>query len=96
MATDEPFSNVYATWTVAEQAGQTSFEMPKDLSYSKVYYWHVRASDPTTPGPWSRTLAIQVTDPPPPPPTCRRSGRASICVSASITGGSPATSRTGR
>jgi len=88
VATDEPFSNVYATWTVAEQAGQTSFEMPKDLAYSRVYFWHVRASDPTTPGPWSRTLAIQVTDPPPPPPTI--AGQDAIDLrQASISGGSP-------
>jgi hypothetical protein len=89
VATDEPFSNVYATWTVAEQPGQTSFEMPKDLAYSKVYFWHVRASDPTTPGPWSRTLAIQVTDPPPPPPPVF--GQDAIDLhQASISGGSPA------
>ena len=88
VATDEPFSNVYATWTVAEQPGQTSFEMPKDLAYSHVYFWHVRASDPTTPGPWSRTLAIQVTDPPPPPPPVY--GQDAIDLhQASITGGSP-------
>ena len=46
-----------------------SFEMPKDLSYSKVYYWHVRASDPTTPGPWSARRRSQVTDPPAPVPS---------------------------
>ena len=90
VATDEPFSNVYATWTVAEQPGQTAFDMPKDLAYSRVYFWHVRASDPTTPGPWSRTLAIQVTDPPPPPPPVNSGGQDAIDLhSASVSGGSP-------
>jgi hypothetical protein len=62
--------------------------MPKDLAYSKVYFWHVRASDPTTPGPWSTTLAIQVTDPPPPPPAAVGSDQLDL-HSATITGGSP-------
>jgi hypothetical protein len=90
VASDELFSNVYATWTVAEQPGQTSFEMPRDLAYSKVYFWHVRASDPTTPGPWSRTLAIQVTDPPPPPPPPSGGQDAIDLHQASVSGGSPA------
>src|SRR5262249_52111083 len=41
-----------------------------DLVYSKVYYWHVRAFDPTTTGPWSRIFAFATpAQPPPPPPT---------------------------
>jgi hypothetical protein len=36
------------------------------VSYSGVYYWHVRASDPTTVGPWSQTLAFATPDPPRP------------------------------
>jgi hypothetical protein len=90
VATDITFSNVYATWTVAEQSSQTSFDMPKDLSWSKVYFWHVRASDPTTPGPWSTTMAIQVTDPPAPPPPVNTGGQDAIDLhQATITGGSP-------
>ena len=88
VGTDGAFGNVYATWTVAEQSGQTSFDMPKDLSYSKVYYWHVRASDPTTPGPWSALMAIQVTDAPPPPPPVRGADGVDL-RSATVTGGSP-------
>jgi hypothetical protein len=88
VATDGAMTNIYSTWTVAEQGGQTSFDMPKDLAYSKVYYWHVRASDPTTPGPWSPLMAIQVTDPPPPPPPVY--GQDGIDLhQASVTGGSP-------
>jgi hypothetical protein len=88
VASDGAFQNVFATWTVAEAPGQTSFDTPKDLSYSKVYFWHVRASDPTTPGPWSALMAIQVTDPPAPPPSI--SGQDAIDLhQATITGGSP-------
>jgi hypothetical protein len=89
VAADGGFANIVASWTVAEQTSQTSFEMPKDLSYSKVYYWHVRASDPTTPGPWSVLQAFQVTDPPAPVPSA--GGQDAIDLrSVTITGGSPA------
>lgn len=88
LAGDEPFTSIFATWTVAEQANQTSFDTPKDLAYSRVYYWHVRASDPTTTGPWSRTLALQVQDAPAPPPTS--AGQDAIDLhQVTVVGGSP-------
>lgn len=64
IATDEAFTNKWATWSTPEQPNQTVLDPPKDVSYSSVYYWHVRASDPTTAGPWSRTLAFATPDPP--------------------------------
>jgi len=73
VADSETFANKVATWTAAEQPNQTTLTIPSDLAYAKVYYWHVRAYDPTTLGPWSTTLAF-VTPPapvvaPPPPPS---------------------------
>lgn len=88
VASDEAFTSTFATWTVAEQANQTSFDTPKDLAYSKVYYWHVRASDPTTTGPWSGTLALQVQDAPAPAPTS--AGQDAIDLhQVTVVGGSP-------
>jgi hypothetical protein len=56
---------------VAEQPNQTSIPMPTNLEYSTVYYWHVRAFDSRTLGPWSDTRAFQTiakpVEPPPPP-----------------------------
>ena len=46
------------TWTTAEQPNQTTLNLPSDLAYNTVYYWHVRAFDPTTAGPWSTLLAF--------------------------------------
>jgi hypothetical protein len=66
LANDEAFTSKVATWSVPEQPNQTVLDPPLDVSFSKVYYWHVRASDPTTSGPWSRTLAFATKDPPPP------------------------------
>ena len=40
---------------VTEGSGQTTYTATQDLTYSKTYYWRVRASDPTTTGPWSVT-----------------------------------------
>jgi hypothetical protein len=54
----DAFANKIATWSVAEQADQTAFDIPVSLVSSKVYYWHVRAYDPTTLGPWSLTQAF--------------------------------------
>jgi hypothetical protein len=49
-----------ATWTAAETPNQTNLVSPVDLGYGKVYYWHARAYDPTTLGPWSVTQAFQM------------------------------------
>jgi hypothetical protein len=66
----DSFANKIGVWTVAEQAGQTSFDTPSDFAFSKIIFWHARAFDPTTNGPWSEARAFQ-TGPQPvvvPPP----------------------------
>ena len=55
----DSFANKIGVWTVAEQAGQTSFDTPSDFAFSKILFWHARAFDPTTNGPWSETRAFQ-------------------------------------
>jgi hypothetical protein len=69
LATNNNFGNIVAIWTFGEQPNQTSFDSPQDLSYTTQYFWHARAYDPTTTGPWSTTQVFQTPDPPPPPPT---------------------------
>lgn len=61
------FTNKVATWSTGEQSGQTKFDIPTDLKHNTVYYWHVRASDSTTTGPWSNTVAFQTFAAPPVP-----------------------------
>ena len=60
LADSDSFANKVATWTAAETPNQTSMVSPVDLSYGKVYYWHARAYDPTTLGPWTNTQAFQM------------------------------------
>lgn len=60
LADSDSFSNKVATWTAAESPNQTNLISPVDLGYGKVYYWHARAYDPTTLGPWSNTQAFQM------------------------------------
>jgi hypothetical protein len=76
VADSASFANRVAVWTVAEQPGQTTLVSPQDLAVSKQYFWHVRASDPTTVGPFSTTgvfvtpTPVVILPPPtPPPPT---------------------------
>ena len=64
VADTETFANKIAVWTGGEQPNQTTLASPTDLAYNKVYYWHVRAADPTTVGPFSGTYAF-VTPPEP-------------------------------
>jgi hypothetical protein len=68
VATDEGFTNRVGSWNVHEQPNQTSLDLPQDFSYARVYYWHVRAYDGATTGPWSRTLALATGNPPAPGP----------------------------
>jgi hypothetical protein len=58
IADGDAFTNKVATGAVAEQPNQTGFDSPVDLAFNKVYYWHARAYDATTLGPWSGTLAF--------------------------------------
>ena len=58
LSDSDSFANK-AFQTVAEQANQTRLTSPQDLAYETVYYWHVRAFDSKTLGPWSITRAFQ-------------------------------------
>jgi len=60
LADGDSFANKVATWTAAETPNQTNMVSPVDLSYGKVYYWHARAYDSTTLGPWTNTQAFQM------------------------------------
>jgi hypothetical protein len=60
LADSDSFANKAATWSAAETANLTTTTSPVDLAYGKVYYWHVRAYDPTTLAPWSNTQAFQM------------------------------------
>ncbi len=79
VADSDSFANKLAVWTVVERAGgQTALDSPQDLPPIKQLFWHVRAFDPTTVGPWSATQAFQTPAPiilPPPPPPDVPSGR---------------------
>ncbi len=58
VADNDAFVNRAAQVTGAEQPTQTTLDIPVDLASDKVYYWHVRAFDPTTLGPFSPTRAF--------------------------------------
>jgi hypothetical protein len=78
------FANKVAVWTVAEgsSTSNTTLTIPTDLKYSTVYYWHVRASDSTTAGPFSVTYAFVTLDQPvivAPPPTGGGGGGGGAC-----------------
>jgi len=68
VADTDSFANKVATVTGGEQPNQTTLDISADLQYNKVYYWHVRAYDPTTLGPFSATRAFSTPPVPPPPP----------------------------
>ncbi len=52
------FAPLVATASVPEGTSQTSVTQSTDLLPSTVYYWRVRAADPTTTGPWSPAIAF--------------------------------------
>jgi len=73
VADSDAFTNKLAIWTVAERAGGTTFlDSPQDLPPIKQLFWHVRAADQVTAGPWAAPQAFQtpapVVLPPPLPP----------------------------
>ena len=68
VADSDFFTNKLGAWIVPEQAGQTSFDAPSDFAFSKVLFWHVRAFDPTTNGPWSEIRSFQTAPQPVAPP----------------------------
>jgi hypothetical protein len=66
----DSFANKLGIWTFGESSGQTTWDAPADLPFSKTVFWHARAFDPTTNGPWSETRVFQtgaapVVTPPP-------------------------------
>jgi hypothetical protein len=65
----DSFANKLASWIVPEApGGQTSTQLPQAGQYEQYYFWHVRATDPTTVGTWSDVWALSMPDLPPPPP----------------------------
>lgn len=79
-----------AAWTVAEQPGQTTTDFTQDLAPSTYYFWHVRASDPGTNGPWSPTQALLTpVVPSGPAPGAGGSGSDAIDLSQAIIHNSP-------
>lgn len=88
VATDEGFTAMFASWQVKEQPDQTSFDMPRDLGYGRVYYWRVRATDGTS-GPWSRTFGFQAPNAPQAPPPAAGGQDGIDLRQVTITGGSP-------
>jgi hypothetical protein len=88
----DSFALRVAIWTVGEQSNQTSLDAPQDLASSKQYFWHARAFDPSTAGPWSATQVFQTPAPPPTPvpgPTPPGGGGGFSFGSVTIVGGSP-------
>jgi len=59
LADNEAFSNKFAVWQFDERADETRFTAAADLIAGRRYFWHVRAFDSTTLGPWSSTHAFQ-------------------------------------
>jgi hypothetical protein len=89
LASSDSFANKIAAWTAPEQANQTTLTPPQDLVAGTVYFWHVRAADPTTAGPFSATQAFStpaaaVVPPAPTNPTPLPQGGADILRSALI------------
>jgi hypothetical protein len=69
MSLNFEFTAKVAIWNFTEQPNQSSFDVPVDLAFGTVYYWHVRGSDASTTSPWSNTLAFMTAAAPPPPPS---------------------------
>jgi hypothetical protein len=67
VADNEAFAN-RSVFTVGEGSTQTSLAAPGDVPYNVVYYWRVRAFDPTTVGPYSATRTFRTPAAPAPTP----------------------------
>ncbi|MCC7416681.1 MAG: hypothetical protein IT176_06015 [Acidobacteria bacterium] len=77
LSDEAAFGKKLGVWTAGEGNGQTETETPVELAYSTVYYWHARAADSTTVGPWSRTMAfVTGAKPAPTPPPAPAPGPA--------------------
>jgi len=92
VADSDSFANKLAIWTIAETAGQTSFEAPGVLPANKQIFWHARAFDPTTTGPYSATAVFKTPAPVVTPPPSGGGGSALDQINlslATIMGGGP-------
>lgn len=69
ISNSDTFAQKIVIGPIAEQPGQTSVDPPADGQFSSYYFWHARASDPTTTGPWSETHAFSTPAAPPTPPS---------------------------
>jgi hypothetical protein len=72
VSTTDSFATKVGVASVPEGTNQTAVPQSFDLTPATVYFWHVRAVDPTTAGPWCATQAFSTPAPaavPPPPPT---------------------------
>jgi hypothetical protein len=65
----DSFANKLFTWQVAETPNQTTLTAPADFGNAKQLFWHVRATDPSTAGPFSDTAVFKTPAAPAPPPT---------------------------
>jgi hypothetical protein len=63
LADSDTFANKIAIWTIGETPGQTAIDAPGDLPANRQLFWHARASDPTTSGPFSTTAVFSTPAP---------------------------------
>jgi hypothetical protein len=64
----DAFVNKAAAWSAPELPNQTTLDTPVDLLAGTLYFWHVRAVDPTTIGPWSAAASFTTAAGQAPPP----------------------------
>ena len=55
----ETFANKIAVWTFGETPNQSGLAAPGALPASRQLFWHARAADPTTVGPFSATAVFK-------------------------------------
>ncbi len=69
VAKTNTFASLVAAWTTSEQSKASYLDPPIAFAYATQYFWRVRASDPTTVGPWSATQVFTTIAAPAAPPT---------------------------
>jgi hypothetical protein len=70
LSLSDTFASPLAAWVFDEQPNQSSFLTPISLTASTTYYWHVRAFEASSVGPFSAPASFKTPAPPPtaPPP----------------------------
>ena len=86
VSTSAAFAGDIGVWTIPETPTQTSLASPVNLPAGTQIFWHARASDPTTTGPFSATAVFQT---PAPAVTGGGGGSSSGGGGGSSGGGSP-------